>query len=148
MLKNYFPLVFVFLFLSNIYSQTTAIPDTNFEQALIDLGIDSDATINGSVLTADISGVNSLNVSTKNISDLTGIEDFAGLTSLDCRENQLVNLDISKNIALTDLECRLNQLTNLDVSKNIALTSLDCRSNQLTSLDVSQNTALEIFTCC
>ena len=147
MLKNYFPLVFVFLFLSNIYSQTTAIPDTNFEQALIDLGIDSDATINGSVLTADISGVNSLNVSTKNISDLTGIEDFAGLTSLDCRENQLVNLDISKNIALTDLECRLNQLTNLDVSKNIALTSLDCRSNQLTSLDVSQNTALEILTC-
>jgi hypothetical protein len=36
------------------FSQTTLIPDSNFEQALISLGIDS-GTINGSVPTANIS---------------------------------------------------------------------------------------------
>ena len=34
------------------FSQSTAIPDTNFEQALIDLGYDT-APINGSVPTAN-----------------------------------------------------------------------------------------------
>lgn len=139
---NYFPLVFLFFFLSNIYSQTTTIPDANFEQALIDLGIDSDATINGSVLTADISSVILLNVSAKNISDLTGIQDFISLEDLDCRLNQLVSLDVSQNTALKRLDCRSNQLTNLDVSQNAALENLACLNNQLTSLDVTQNTAL------
>jgi len=40
MLKNYFPLVFVFFFLSSIYSQTTYVPDDAFEQRLIHLGYD------------------------------------------------------------------------------------------------------------
>ena len=70
------------------FSQTTAIPDPNFEQALIDLGYDT-APINGSVPTANISGVTNLNVSDKNISDLTGIEDFTALTNLYCGNNQL-----------------------------------------------------------
>ena len=39
------------------------------------------------------------------ISDLTGIEDFSALTYLDCRSNQLTNLDVSFNDALTDLRC-------------------------------------------
>lgn len=38
---------------------TTAITDSNFEQALIDLGYDS-GTVDGSVLTANISGVTTL----------------------------------------------------------------------------------------
>ena len=63
------------------FSQTTLIPDPNFEQALIDLGLDT-APINGSVPTANISGVTDLDVSNKNISDLTGIEDFTALTDL------------------------------------------------------------------
>jgi len=37
-----------------------SIPDSNFKQALIELGIDSDGTMNQSVLTSDISGVTSL----------------------------------------------------------------------------------------
>ena len=147
MVKNYFPLVFVFFFLSNIHSQTTAIPDANFEQALIDLGIDSDATINGSVLTADISGVTSLNVGSKNISDLTGIEDFTNLTSLSCWGNQLINLDVSSNSALTYLSCNGNNLSSLNVSSNTALTDLLCNTNNLSSLDVSNNTLLTNLDC-
>jgi Leucine-rich repeat (LRR) protein len=69
------------------YTQTTSIPDSNFEQALITLGIDSDATVNGQVLTADISGVTSLNIRNKIIADLTGIEDFNSLQTFNCSFN-------------------------------------------------------------
>ena len=39
---------------------------------------------------------------------------------------------------ITELDCNENQLTALDVSKNTALTTLWCGNNQLTVLDVSQ----------
>ena len=68
------------------FSQTTAIPDPNFEQALIDLGYDT-APIDGMVLTANISSITNLYVDTKNIADLTGIEDFIALTTLSCSSN-------------------------------------------------------------
>jgi len=148
-------------------AQTTLIPDANFEQALIDRGYDT-GTPDGSVPTANISSIDTLNIWSKGISDLTGIEDFValtrllcaanqltsldignntGLTSLYCGANQLTSLDISNNTGLTSLYCDNNQLTSLDLSQNTALTSLDCRSNQLTSLDVSNNTALTFLIC-
>lgn len=40
---------------------------------------------------------------------------------------------MSKNITLAYLECHDNQLTSLDVSKNTALTSLVCQSNKLST---------------
>ena len=69
------------------------------------------------------------------------------VTELDCNENQLTSLNVSKNTALTSLECSYNQLTSLDVSKNTALEELDCFSNQLTSLDVSKNTVFSTPKC-
>ena len=123
----------------------TNIPDANFEQALIDLGYDN--VIDGMVLTANINSVDSLNLGYKNISDLTGIEDFIALTFLDCRTNQLTSLDVSNNTALTYLNCETNQLTSLDVSQNTALNILFCSNNQLTSLDVSQNLNLFRLVC-
>ena len=142
-------LVFAFSMLMSIFlhAQTTAIPDVNFEQALIDLNIDKDNTINGSVATADISGVTSLNVRSKNISDLTGIQDFSSLIQLDCSYNQLTSLNVTQNSALTQISVYENQLTTLDVSQNNALTILTCPGNQLTTLDVSQNLDLTSLVC-
>ena len=128
-----------------IFCQTTYVPDNNFEQALITIGIDTDNTINQSVATADISGVTSLNLFNKDISDLTGIQDFISLTYLNCNLNQLTSLDISQNTNLTYLSCFNNQLTNIDVSNNTALTYLSLTGNQLTSIDVTQNTLLTVF---
>jgi Leucine-rich repeat (LRR) protein len=128
------------------FSQTTLIPDPNFEQALIDLGYDT-APINGSVPTANISNVTVLYVSDKNITDLTGIEDFTDLNFLNCGLNQLTSLDVSNNTALSYFNCQSNQLTSLDVSNNSALENLWCGFNELTSLDVSNNSALENLWC-
>ena len=129
-----------------ITAQTTLIPDANFEGALINLGYDT-GTPDGSVPTANISGVTNLYIAYKFISDLTGIEDFAALDTLQCQLNQLTSLNVSQNTALTHLRCYQNQLTSLDVSQNTALTWLSCDGNQLTSLDVSNNTALEVLGC-
>ena len=140
-------LMLIFLGFTTVgFSQTTEIPDPNFEQALIDLGYDN-APINGSVPTANISEVTLLEVYDKNISSLDGIEDFTALNYLSCFDNQLISLDVTNNAALIQLNCSGNQLTSLDVSNNPALDFLSCNTNQLTSLNISQNTALTELDC-
>lgn len=122
-------------------SPTTAIPDVNFEQALINLGYDFGVP-NGFVYTSNINTLTSLSVYGLNINDLTGIEDFTALIELDCSFNQLTSLNVSQNINLIDLNCSFNQLTSLDVSQNTALVGLNCENNQISSMEVTQNTAL------
>ncbi|OOV28627.1 hypothetical protein BXU11_01360 [Flavobacterium sp. LM5] len=124
----------------------TLIPDTKFEDKLIALGIDKDGK-NGKVATQSIAGITSLNVNYSSITDLTGIQDFVALTSLNCSSNQLTTLDLSKNVSLKGLSCYTNQLNTLDLSNNVALTSLDVTSNQLTTLDLSKNVALTYLVC-
>ena len=128
------------------YGQTTAIPDANFEQRLINLGYDT-GTPDGFVPTANIDTITFLNVMSQGISDLTGIEDFTALSALYCDFNQLTSLNISGCTALDTLSCIFNQLTSLNVSNNTALTFLACSINHLTSLDVSNNTALTHLYC-
>ncbi|WP_237732419.1 T9SS type A sorting domain-containing protein, partial [Flavobacterium sp. UGB4466] len=126
----------------------TLIPDSNFENKLIKLGIDS-GTPDGRVLTSSVNTVTSLDVSLSNITDLTGLEDFTSLTSLKCQANYTLKaLDVTKNIHLTTLDCSNNYLiTTLDVSKNTALVDLNCYYNKLSTLDVSSNTSLTSLQC-
>ncbi len=140
-----FSTVFSFMTQSE-HLNNTYIPDDNFEQALIDLKLDS-GTLDNYVLTANIKTFRSLDIPGKGITSLEGIENFTALTSLSCWDNQLTSLDVSANTALTDLSCSSNQLTSLDVSANTALTDLSCGKNKLTSLDVSANTALTDLSC-
>jgi gliding motility-associated-like protein len=128
------------------HAQYTIIPDVNFEKALISLGIDSGA-IDGKVLTVNVKNLTSLSVTFRNITDLTGIEDFSSLTSLSCEANKLTSLDVSKNLALNTLYCYSNQITRLDISVNTALTGLGCSNNQITSLDLSKNINLVALSC-
>lgn len=141
--------ILFFLLLSSFLGfaqQYTAIPDPNFEQALIDFGIDSGA-IDGRVLTASISGVVSLNVSGKSCTNLTGIQDFTSLKELYCVQNALFNLDVSNNTALVKLSCGDNVLTSLNISNNLVLKELDCQKNRITNLDLSNNPDLTILYC-
>lgn len=144
--------------ISNDCDQIVFIPDENFEQALIDLGIDSDGIINQQILTGDALAVSSLNVSNPvsngnlpnvkdSIVDLTGIEAFVNLIYLECQYNLLSTLDLSQNTSLTELYCWDNQLSNLDLSQNTALEVLNCDLNNLSSLDLSNNTALSVLSC-
>ncbi len=124
----------------------TYVPDDNFEQALINLGYDT-GVLDNYVPTINITSVTSLDVSGKNIVDLTGIQDFVALTQLFCGSNKLTSLNVTTNTALTLLDCHTNQLSNLNISANTALTDLNCSSNLLTSLNIGTNTALTNFDC-
>ena len=113
----------------------TLIPDAKFEEKLIALGIDRDGK-NGKVATESIAPVTSLSLSFSSITNLTGIQDFISLLSLECFGDNITSLDVSKNIALKYLGCRSTKLITLDLSKNVALTTFYCSSNQLTSLNL------------
>lgn len=112
-----------------------AIPDSNFEQKLIDLGIDTDG-LNGKITIANINAITSLDLSNGNISDLSGIENFTSMTYLDVSNNKLTTLDVSKNLVLETLNASSNQLTTLDVSKNGNIKIIYLANNPLISLNL------------
>ena len=94
-----------------------------------------------------IEAVTSLNIEGKNLTDISGIEYFTNLTSLDCSNNQLTALPVEKLTNLTNLYCSHNQLTALPVEKLTNLTNLYCSYNQLTALPVENLTQLTNLRC-
>ena len=78
-------LLFIILFTTPLlFAQTTAIPDSNFEQALIDLGHDD--ILDGQVLTTNVENITSIDVSQNYIADLSGIEAFLSIEILNCSD--------------------------------------------------------------
>ena len=81
---------------------------------------------------------------------LSGEISFSGLTALQslyCYDNDISNLDVSKNTSLEMFNCGETKISNLDVSTNTALTDLFCYGTNLSSLDVSHNIALKVLEC-
>ena len=106
-------ILFVLIFPLYSFAQFTYVPDDNFEQALINLGVDS--LIDDYVGTAGIDTITYLYISNRGISDLTGIEDFISLRGLFCYSNQLTFLDLSNNSQLFEVSCGSNLLNSLDL---------------------------------
>ena len=119
------------------------LPDEAFRKYLKKFDTNND----GKLAPAERYAVKEIDVASKNISNLFGIQFFPNLRKLVCYSNKLTELDVSKNTVLKRLDCANNQLTGLDMRQNAALESLDCSKNQLTSLDVSQNTKLDVLWC-
>ncbi len=125
----------------------TNFPDANFRQYVSE---HCDSNKDGTLSAAEIAQVEEFKIPgtwDNAIADLKGIEYFTSLTSLECPNNQLTSLDVSKNTSLTFLNCSDNQLTSLDVTSNTSLTCLDCSINPVTTLDLSKNTALTSLDC-
>lgn len=136
-MKNIYLLTVSFLLFQTAHAQNTAIPDQNFEQALIDQSYDN--AIDGQVLTANISGVTYLEVYSRGIQDLTGIQDFASLEVLDADDNLLTSIDISQNSNLEILYIGNNPLAALDASNNTNLVNIFAYFTNLSSLNTSNN---------
>ena len=127
-----------------VYITDANVPDKTFREYLLKQ-FDKDG--NGVLTPAERYAVTEIDVNSKNITSLKGIEFFPNLKKLNCGHNRLTSLDVSKNTVLQELVCWENQLTSLDASQNTALQELECFENQLTSLDVSQNPALQKLSC-
>ena len=142
----------------------TNFPDEIFRQYVAE-NFDTDG--DGVLYAAELE-VSIIKVDYKNISDLTGIEHFKNLKMLTCINNNITNLDLSKNTKLKELVCYKNQIetinianctelealwcynnkiSSIDISNASNLKNLWCSENELTTLDASNNTALESLRC-
>lgn len=128
--------------------QYTYVEDEIFEKILFDLGYDEN--IDNHILTSNIDSIIHLNIEGRpdqKIKSLHGIEAFKNLQILYCKDNDLEELDLSKNTNLSELYCYDNKITTLDLSENINLEILFCGSNNLSGLDVSKNIDLKELHC-
>jgi Leucine-rich repeat (LRR) protein len=132
-------------YVTEVPATADVFPDNNF-RSFISYEIDTNG--DGILSTKEIEACKELIVDTDYyVKDLTGIEVFKNLESLDCADNKLTTLDLSQNKALKTLDCSRNSLTKLVLGDNQVLTSVSCSSNKLTELDLSQNVALEQIDC-
>ena len=140
-------------FTSNVDSSTdtagteitsSLFPDSTFK-SFVTSNFDTDG--DGYLSASEIAAVTEINVSNKNLTDLTGLEVFTELLKLSCYNNSLTSLDISGNTKLTWLKCSNNNLTELDLTNNTALEYLECADNELTSLNLWNNKNLTNLYC-
>lgn len=126
-------------------AETISFVDPAFEKIAVTLcDLDGD----GKVSRAEALNLETLDITDKGITDLTGIEWFTNLRILNCSGNSsLKALDVSNNTALEELNCRNCKITNLDVSKNVALKILNCSGCNMKKLDVSNNSLLTSLNC-
>ena len=116
-------------------AQIVNIPDANFKNRLITLGVDAD--MDGEIQASEAAAVTgTLNLSGNNIADLTGIEAFINITVLNSNQNMLTSLDVSSNTALLELRCVQNQIATLNVSANLNLQILEAWGNPLDDIDL------------
>ncbi|MEO9849961.1 MAG: T9SS type A sorting domain-containing protein [Reichenbachiella sp.] len=124
--------------------RVTYVPDDNFELALAAY---DNFPLENYVYTSDIESEATLDVRSKGIQDLRGIEGFSNLQILRCSNNSLTNLDLTSNLNLIKLECEQNQLTDINLSTNAVLNELNCSDNQLSNIDLTINTDLTRLVC-
>ncbi|MFD2550891.1 T9SS type B sorting domain-containing protein [Bizionia sediminis] len=131
------------------FSQTTAIPDSNFEQTLINQGIDTNG-LNGNILNTEAQAVTSLNLGDNGILDITGIQAFFNITDLNLGANQIANVNLSGLTQLLSLRIESNDvLASLNVSQSSLLETVYMASipslpgmPPVSVMDFSQNTNL------
>lgn len=70
---------------------------------------------------------------------IVGDISFEGLPVefINCSDNPITQIDISKNTELTTLNCSNTNISSLDVGKNTELTGLICTGTNISTLDVS-----------
>ena len=150
-------ILFILFFLPFWFqAQVVNIPDNGFRHLLL-TGVDVleyylgtgplDANGDGLIQQEEVDNVKAINVSTRNLSTIEGIEVFRNLESLNCQDNNIPSINISENIKLIKLDCSANPLTNIDVSANVQLEDFSCFVNQLSNLDVSTNVQLKRLSC-
>ncbi|WP_121049109.1 T9SS type A sorting domain-containing protein [Lacinutrix venerupis] len=120
----------------SIYAQIN-IPDANFKAYLV-----GDPTINtngdSEISVAEAQAfTGTISATSLGITDLTGIEAFVNITTLEVYSNILTSLDVSNNTNLTRLHCANNQITTIDVSGIPTLNQIHCQNNQLVELNLA-----------
>jgi len=91
--------------------------------------------------------IKQVNIYSKGLKGELDLGDFVNLEELNCYNNELTSIDISKNIKLKKLNCSDNKLKEVNLEKNIELKELKCVSNELGELTLNNNVNLEEIYC-
>ena len=118
-------------------------PDATFRQYV---ARSCDKNSDGRLSYDEIQAVTDITVTNMGIKTLQGVNYFTALKGLFCIQNQLTELELSLE-NLLQLQCNNNRLEKLNVSKCKNLLTLRCGANFLTTLDVSANTELNQLNC-
>ena len=133
-------LAFLLVVLSSIVcsnAQVVDIPDANFKSALLAHNPVIDTDGDNQIQFSEAEVVTYLNVASKNITSMQGVESFSNLEDLNCDFNQLTTLDLEGLTNLTVLSCSFNQLNSINFNGLVNLLAIFCESNELKSLDFS-----------
>ncbi|MGN6415859.1 MAG: leucine-rich repeat domain-containing protein [Pseudobacter sp.] len=123
-------------------AQVVRIPDHNFKQRLIALGIDTND--DNQIQVSEAQKVTQLYVNDLGIVNLEGINSFTNLEEFGCYNNKLQSLDLSKCKKLRMLYAGNNRITNLNIAGLTKLEELFVENNYLlANLDISGLTALK-----
>lgn len=149
-------------------AQIIDFPDENLKNALLDHSTTIDTNNNGEIEVSEAANFSGdfLFLQNKDITDISGLENFTStdhfilghndITAIDIGSlfwakdislngNELTTIDLSSNIALEELSLGNNNFLDVDISSNINLVSLTLGGNDLTSLDISNNPMLEVL---
>ncbi|MFK8046225.1 MAG: T9SS type A sorting domain-containing protein [Crocinitomicaceae bacterium] len=147
-MKKKLSVLFAALSITSVaFTQNVNIPDANFKAYLVNnstINSNGDSEIQVSEANAYTGSIICTNL---NISDITGIEAFVAITTLNCSDNQISSLDVTANTDLAILRCGNNLLTSIDVSNNPNLTIFNCSNNDIGSLNLSNNNGLTQLLC-
>lgn len=159
MIKNYLLLLALFFF-SSIDAQIVNIPDANFKAKLLEADVINSISMNddgtsqkidkngdGEIQESEALLISSLDIRNSNILSLEGIQSFSNLFFLECSDNQITTLDLTKLSNLQIISCNRNDLTNLNVHKLSKLQTIGCWTNKLTELNLEGLSSLQNLQC-
>lgn len=130
----------------NSFAQDVYFPDKDFLYLLKQENVDKNN--DGKIEVSEALLVDTLEVSTYSIRDLTGIEAFTNLSHLIFSHNKLKSVDLSKNTKIKYIDCSFNDsLTSLNISTCLELEELHCFKTRVGNLDVSRFLNLRILDC-
>jgi hypothetical protein len=135
---------------TSFFAQNVTIPDPIFKDRLLNHDPDVDTNDDGEIqisealdftTTLQLSGSSSNEF---NIMDLTGIEAFINVSTINAGRNDLTSIDVTQNIELRNLRLDDNMLSEIDVSQNTQLRGLVLFDNpNITVLDLTNNPDLQ-----
>lgn len=121
----------------------TYVPDDNFEEALIEMGLDD--VMDDYVLTNNISSITTIDLNGRSITETTGIEDFISLDNLNFENNRIKSIDLFKNTNLKEANFSKNLIEEIDISENRLLEKINLNDNSLSEIELSYNSRLKII---
>lgn len=118
------------------------IPDPNFKAKVIADGVDTNA--DGEIQFAEADVPTLIDLNHLGVADMTGIQSFHALQTLNVANNQILSLNLAGLANLVTVNCSLNNtITSVNLSGLVNLRALNAEGNHLVSLDFTGLNSLE-----